>query len=136
MADLQRGTERSFSNMSVKILLKASPQDFSVLITGGCGYVGTHTVVRLLEENARVVVVDNLATLQVDPGSKQTAPRDSPQPDVRESSASCISTRPASLAFLTSARIIMTLLVCRTQGREARVLETGGRDFGETSRVL
>ncbi|EFX83336.1 hypothetical protein DAPPUDRAFT_315823 [Daphnia pulex] len=32
-----------------------------VLVTGGCGYVGTHTVLRLLEQNAQVVVVDNLA---------------------------------------------------------------------------
>ncbi|KZS19294.1 UDP-glucose 4-epimerase [Daphnia magna] len=32
-----------------------------VLVTGGCGYVGTHTVVRLLEQNVQVVVVDNVA---------------------------------------------------------------------------
>ncbi len=32
-----------------------------VLVTGGCGYVGTHTVLRLLEQNVQVVVVDNLA---------------------------------------------------------------------------
>ena len=32
-----------------------------VLVTGGCGYVGTHTVLKLLEQNVRVVVVDNLA---------------------------------------------------------------------------
>lgn len=31
-----------------------------VLVTGGCGYVGTHTVVRLLEQNVQVVVVDNV----------------------------------------------------------------------------
>lgn len=32
-----------------------------VLVTGGCGYVGTHTVFRLLEQNVQVVVVDNVA---------------------------------------------------------------------------
>ena len=32
-----------------------------VLVTGGCGYVGTHTVLQLLEQNVHVVVVDNLA---------------------------------------------------------------------------
>ena len=31
-----------------------------VLVTGGCGYVGTHTVLQLLEQNVQVVVVDNL----------------------------------------------------------------------------
>ena len=31
-----------------------------ILVTGGCGYIGTHTIVCLLEQNCSVVVVDNL----------------------------------------------------------------------------
>lgn len=32
-----------------------------ILVTGGCGYIGSHTCVELLEENYEVVVVDNLS---------------------------------------------------------------------------
>ena len=32
----------------------------TVLVTGGAGYIGSHTCVQLLEAGARVVVVDNL----------------------------------------------------------------------------
>ncbi|HLH99550.1 MAG TPA: NAD-dependent epimerase/dehydratase family protein, partial [Acidimicrobiales bacterium] len=32
-----------------------------VLVTGGCGYIGTHTVVELLGAGHRVTVVDNLS---------------------------------------------------------------------------
>jgi len=31
-----------------------------VLLTGGAGYVGTHTLLRLLEGGVRAVVVDNM----------------------------------------------------------------------------
>ena len=31
-----------------------------ILVTGGAGYIGSHTCVQLLEENHEVVVVDNL----------------------------------------------------------------------------
>ncbi|MBD3184202.1 galactose-1-phosphate uridylyltransferase [Candidatus Poribacteria bacterium] len=34
----------------------------AVLVTGGAGYIGSHTVRRLLEDNRRVVVLDNLST--------------------------------------------------------------------------
>jgi len=33
----------------------------SVLVTGGCGYIGSHTVLRLLEQGEEVIVIDNLA---------------------------------------------------------------------------
>lgn len=33
----------------------------TVLVTGGCGYIGSHTIVLLLEQNYDVVVVDNLS---------------------------------------------------------------------------
>ena len=35
--------------------------NMSVLVTGGAGYIGSHTVVELLEQNEDVVVVDNLS---------------------------------------------------------------------------
>ena len=32
----------------------------TVLVTGGAGYIGSHTVVQLLEAGNKVIVVDNL----------------------------------------------------------------------------
>lgn len=32
-----------------------------ILVTGGCGYIGSHTVLELLNKNYQVVVVDNLS---------------------------------------------------------------------------
>ena len=32
----------------------------AILVTGGAGYIGSHTVLQLLEENNVVVVIDNL----------------------------------------------------------------------------
>ena len=32
----------------------------TVLVTGGCGYIGSHTLTSLLEQGFNVVVVDNL----------------------------------------------------------------------------
>ena len=31
----------------------------SVLVTGGAGYIGSHTVIELLKDNKDVVIVDN-----------------------------------------------------------------------------
>ena len=31
-----------------------------ILVTGGCGFIGSHTVVELLENGDDVVIVDNL----------------------------------------------------------------------------
>lgn len=33
-----------------------------ILVTGGCGYIGSHCVLALLERGARVTVIDNLST--------------------------------------------------------------------------
>ena len=32
-----------------------------ILVTGGCGYIGSHTVVELLDDNRYVVIVDNFS---------------------------------------------------------------------------
>lgn len=34
----------------------------SVLVTGGAGYIGSHTVLELTKQNRSVVVLDNLST--------------------------------------------------------------------------
>ena len=31
----------------------------AVLVTGGAGYIGSHTVIELLEDNKDVIIVDN-----------------------------------------------------------------------------
>ena len=33
----------------------------NIMITGGAGYIGTHTAVELLNKNYRVVIYDNLS---------------------------------------------------------------------------
>ncbi|KAF9436321.1 UDP-glucose 4-epimerase Uge1 [Entomortierella beljakovae] len=38
-----------------------SPSKQTILVTGGCGYIGSHTVLSLLESGHKVVVVDNLS---------------------------------------------------------------------------
>lgn len=35
-------------------------KNIQILLTGGCGYIGSHTVVQLLEAGAQVIVLDNL----------------------------------------------------------------------------
>ena len=32
-----------------------------VLVTGGCGYIGSHTVCELLKNNYEVVIIDNFS---------------------------------------------------------------------------
>jgi UDP-glucose 4-epimerase len=40
---------------------KKAPADTCVLVTGGCGFIGSHTVVCLLEQGYQVVIVDDLS---------------------------------------------------------------------------
>ena len=40
---------------------KLAPNDTCVLVTGGAGFIGSHTVVELLENGYQVVIVDNLS---------------------------------------------------------------------------
>ena len=41
-----------------------------VLVTGGCGYIGSHTCVELLDSNYEVIVIDNLSNSKEDVISK------------------------------------------------------------------
>jgi hypothetical protein len=43
-----------------RIIMSPSSKNPTVLVAGGCGYIGTHTIVCLLQQNYDVVVVDNL----------------------------------------------------------------------------
>ena len=38
-----------------------------ILVTGGAGYIGSHTCLKLLQADYDVVVVDNLANSKVEP---------------------------------------------------------------------
>lgn len=38
-----------------------SSKSWNVLVTGGAGYIGSHTVLELLQADFQVVVIDNLS---------------------------------------------------------------------------
>ena len=37
-----------------------------ILVTGGLGFIGSHTCVELLNENYEVVIIDNLSNSSID----------------------------------------------------------------------
>ena len=41
-----------------------------ILVTGGCGYIGSHTVIELLNNNYEVVVIDNFSNSKEDTVNK------------------------------------------------------------------
>jgi len=54
------GGTRAASHRSLSILRGGSTAGKEVLVTGGVGYIGSHTVLELLRAEYRVVIVDNL----------------------------------------------------------------------------
>lgn len=38
----------------------------SILITGGTGYIGSHTAVKLLQQNEEIIILDNLSNSKID----------------------------------------------------------------------
>lgn len=46
------------------------PETGTILVTGGTGFIGSHTLVELLEHNYRIVVVDNLSNSSTKPLSR------------------------------------------------------------------
>ena len=44
------------------------------IVTGGCGFLGSHLVERLLTDNHSVIVIDNLSTGNLDNIKKFTVP--------------------------------------------------------------
>lgn len=54
----------------------------TVLVTGGAGFVGSHTLVELLKAGHRVVVVDNCVNCALPPSSDQNSsqPQEEEQP--------------------------------------------------------
>jgi UDP-glucose 4-epimerase len=37
-----------------------------ILVTGGLGFIGSHTVVELLQENYKIIIIDNLVNSSLD----------------------------------------------------------------------
>ena len=48
------------------ILSKERGNFMSILVTGGLGYIGSHTVIELLKQNYDVIVVDNLSNAKIE----------------------------------------------------------------------
>jgi UDP-glucose 4-epimerase len=46
-------------------------ESWNILVTGGAGYIGSHTVLELLQADLQVVVIDNLSNAHKDSGSEK-----------------------------------------------------------------
>ena len=50
-----------FTNCCALLLIRRKGQNMTVLVTGGCGYIGAHVVHALHQAGEKVVVVDDLS---------------------------------------------------------------------------
>ena len=50
-----------FTNCCISLLIRRKGQNMTVLVTGGCGYIGAHVVHALHQAGEKVVVVDDLS---------------------------------------------------------------------------
>ena len=81
----------------------------TILVTGGAGYIGSHTVLQLLEQNYGVVVLDNLANSSAESlrrvesitGKSVTFV----QGDIRDTTVSSVNTRLIPLSTLPALKL-------------------------------
>lgn len=57
-----RGTWKGRQQVRCETDAKGFPMRETILVTGGCGYIGSHVIRQLTESGRRVVVYDNLST--------------------------------------------------------------------------
>ena len=56
-----------FVNLIYYIMLKKRRVIFvSILVTGGTGYIGSHTAIELLKRGEDIVIVDNLSNSKIE----------------------------------------------------------------------
>jgi hypothetical protein len=58
LTDLPHLSPPIYRSIFPKIMVSALLR--TILVTGGAGYIGSHTVLQLLQQGFRVVVIDNL----------------------------------------------------------------------------
>lgn len=42
-------------------LIKTYKNDSKIIVTGGCGYIGSHTVIELIDAGFEVLIIDDLS---------------------------------------------------------------------------
>jgi FlaA1/EpsC-like NDP-sugar epimerase len=58
---LHNESQKTHQYESIRINQFHTMTNGTILVTGGCGYIGTHTITVLMEQGYDVVVVDNLS---------------------------------------------------------------------------
>jgi UDP-glucose 4-epimerase len=59
-ADVRRGTGRSAASLTKSVL------DMKIMVTGGAGYIGSHTCVELIDAGHEVVIFDNFCNSNIE----------------------------------------------------------------------
>ena len=102
--------------------LATAPADQTILVTGGAGFIGSHTCVELLEQGYNVVVVDDLSN-----SSEEAIRR------IGE-----ITGKPEKLTFYQVDILDREALdkVFAAHDIDAIILQGGGRIYPEAARIL